>query len=137
MIVVDASVLIAHFDAADAQHDKAVARLLELADQPLGCSPITLAEILVGPARSGRLDPARQVIADLGVSEIALPADAAPRLASLRAETNLKLPDCCVLLAAQQADAAVVLTFDDRLTREAERMLGRGVASLTFGMRPR
>jgi predicted nucleic acid-binding protein len=122
VIAVDASVIIAHLDADDAQHDKAVERLLELAEQPLGCSPITLAEILVAPARSGRLDPARQVIADLGVAEIVLPADAAPRLASLRAETNLKLPDCCVLLAAQVANADLVLTFDDRLAREASRL---------------
>jgi hypothetical protein len=56
------------------------------------------------------------------VSEIALPADAAPRLASLRAETHLTLPNCCVLLAAQAAGAGLVLTFDDRLTREASRL---------------
>lgn len=122
MIVVDASVLIAHLDAGDAQHEQAVERLLEVAEQSLGCSPITLAEVLVGPARRSRLELARQAIADLGVTEIALAADAASRLASLRAETNLKLPDCCVLLAAQDAGADGVLTFDDRLTREAARL---------------
>jgi predicted nucleic acid-binding protein len=120
VIVIDASVLIAHLDAHDPQHEAAVARLLELAEQPLGCSPITLAEVLVGPARSGSLNAARRAVGELGVCELALPPDAAPRLASLRAETNLKLPDCCVLLAAQDADA--VLTFDDRLTREAARL---------------
>jgi predicted nucleic acid-binding protein len=122
VIVVDASVLIAHLDAGDAQHEKAVERLLALAEQPLGCSPITLAEVLVGPAKSGRLEFARQAIADLGVTEVALAADAASRLASLRAETNLKLPDCCVLLAALDAGANGLLTFDDRLTREAARL---------------
>jgi predicted nucleic acid-binding protein len=122
VIVVDASVLIAHLDERDAQHEHAVERLLEIAEHALACSPITLAEVLVGPARGGRLDAARQAIADLGVAEIPLATDAASRLASLRAETNLKLPDCCVLLAAQDAGADSVLTLDDRLKREASRL---------------
>ena len=122
MIVLDASVLIAHLDDGDALHERAVERLLERAEQPLACSPITLAEVLVGPARHGRLDAARTAIAELGVRQIALGPDAAGRLASLRAETSLKLPDCCVLLAAQDVAAAGVLTFDDRLSRAAVRL---------------
>ena len=54
----------------------------------------------------------------LGVRELHLAADAAARLAVLRAETGLKLPDCCVLLVAQDVRATVV-TFDDRLARAA------------------
>jgi predicted nucleic acid-binding protein len=119
VIVVDASVLIAHLDERDAQHEKAGERLLELAEQRLGCSPITLAEVFAGPARTGRLEVARQAITELGIAEIPLVDDAAARLASLRADTNLKLPDCCVLLAAQDAGAEAVLTFDHRLAREA------------------
>ena len=122
MIVLDASVLIAHLDERDAQHERAVERLLELAEQPVGCSTITLAEVLVGPARHGRLEVARTAIAEFGVYEITLGADAADRLASLRAETSLKLPDCCVLIAAQDATAAGVLTFDDRLARAAMQL---------------
>jgi predicted nucleic acid-binding protein len=119
VIVLDANVLIAHLDERDAQHERAVERLLELVEQPLGCSTITVAEVLVGPARHGRLDVARAAIAEISVVEITLAADAAERLASLRAETSLKLPDCCVLMAAQDARAAGVLTFDDRLARAA------------------
>lgn len=122
MIVVDAGVLIAHLDERDAQHVRAAKRLLEWAEHPLGCSPLTLAEVLVGPARHGRLDAARNAIEELGVHEIALAANAAFRLASLRAETGLKLPDCCVLLAAEDATAAAVLTFDDRLARAAAQL---------------
>jgi predicted nucleic acid-binding protein len=45
--------------------------------------------------------------------------EAAPaRLAGLRASTGLKLPACCVLLAAEQVDAAIV-TFDHRLAAAA------------------
>lgn len=121
MIVVDASVLIAHLDENDALHDRAVKALLAAADQPLGCSPVTLAEVLVGPARAGRLRDARSAINDLGVAEIPLGDDAASRLAELRAETALKMPDCCVLLAAEHAPAEAVLTFDDRLARAAQQ----------------
>ena len=122
MIVVDASALIAHLDADDAQHQRAVERMMELADQPLGCSSITLAEVFVGPARAGRLEVAERVVRELGVTEIRPGESAAPRLAGIRAETGLKLPDCCVLLAAQDCGAQAVLTLDDRLGREARRL---------------
>ena len=122
MIVLDASVLIAHFDAADAHHDAADQQLLEIAEQPLGCSPLTLAEVLAGPARSGRLETVHRAIEELEVVEIPLPPGAATRLARLRAETGLRLPDCCVLLAAQIGEAQFLLTFDDRLRREAQRL---------------
>ena len=122
MIVVDASVLIAHLDERDASHARAGDALLEAADQRLGCSPITLAEVLVGPARRERLAAARAAVADLGIEEIPLGEDAPARLATLRAESGLKMPDCCVLLAAQDAAADTVLTFDGALAREAERL---------------
>jgi toxin FitB len=121
VIIVDASVLIAHLDANDALHDRALDALLAATEQPLGCSPITLAEVLVGPARAGRLRAARTAVADLGVVETPLGDDAAARLATLRAETALKMPDCCVLLAAEDARVEAVLTFDDRLARAAEQ----------------
>ncbi|HZV74671.1 MAG TPA: type II toxin-antitoxin system VapC family toxin [Conexibacter sp.] len=121
MIVLDASVLIAHLDQHDAHHTLATERLLEVADQRFGASPITLAEILVAPIRAGRQADAQAALRTLDVAEIPLSANAAPRLAALRAETMLKLPDCCVLLAAQDSDG-VVLSFDDRLAREAARL---------------
>ena len=127
MIVVDASVLIAHLDENDALHDRAVEALLATAEQPLACSPITLAEVLVGPARADRLRDARGAITDLGVAEIPLGDDAAARLAALRAETALKMPDCCVLLAAEDGQAEMVLTFDNRLARATEQRRLRAV----------
>jgi predicted nucleic acid-binding protein len=122
VIVVDAGVLIAHLDDRDGLHARAEETLLETAHQPLGCSTITLAEVLVGPARRDRLDAARTAVHDLGVSEIPLGGDAAERLARLRADTALKMPDCCVLLAAQDAGAATIVTFDDDLARSVERL---------------
>ena len=121
MIVVDAGVLIAHFDENDALHDQALDALLATAEQTLGCSPITLAEVLVGPARAGRLRDARSAVTDLGVAEVPLGDAAAGRLAELRAETALKMPDCCVMLAAEDGQAEAVLTFDERLARAARQ----------------
>lgn len=121
MIVLDASVLIAHLDRHDAQHDLATERLLEAAGQQFGASSITLAEVLVAPIRAGRLADAQAALRALRVTELSLPANAAERLEALRVETALKLPDCCVLLAAEDVQGAV-LTCDDRLAREAARL---------------
>jgi predicted nucleic acid-binding protein len=122
VIVVDASVLIAHLDERDALHDRAEEALMRAAEQLLVSSTLTLAEVLVGPARRGRLDAARAALIELDMVEIPVGDDAPVRLAALRAETGLKLPDCCVLRAAQDARARSVLTFDESLAREAERL---------------
>ena len=119
MIVLDASVLIAYLDNNDRHHDAAEALLERAIDDDLGANPLTLAEVLVVPARDGRLDPVRSVLRDLEVQELPFPADTAVRLAQLRASTGLKMPDCCVLLAAED-EAARVACFDDRLARAAE-----------------
>jgi predicted nucleic acid-binding protein len=123
VIVLDANVLIAHLDATDAHHDRATSLLVDLADEPLAASPITIAEVLVGPVRAGQLDRATAALRQLEVATVDLGADAPTRLAVLRAGTRLKLPDCCVLQAAEQAQAAIA-TFDDRLAAVARE---RGV----------
>lgn len=124
MIVLDASVLIAQFNARDAHHKRAGRLLAEVAGDQLSASQLTLAEVLVGPARTGLLDQAQTALRRLGVQTITLPHDAHLRLAELRATTGLRLPDCCVLLAAEQEGAALA-TFDDRLGSVANQ---RGVS---------
>ncbi len=118
MIVLDASVLIAHLDASDVHHDRAGELFLDLAGEPIGASPLTLAEVLVGPARAGQLDRGTALLRQLDVASVPLDDDAPARLAAMRAGTNLKLPDCCVLLVADQTHGAVA-TFDDRLANAA------------------
>lgn len=117
MIVLDASVLIAHADEDDAHHVRAVAAL-EGVDEAFGASPLTMAEVLVRHAAVGRVETAQGKLTELGVEQVPLGEDAAIRLATLRAETRLKMPDCCVLLAAQQVGGPV-LTFDERLAMAA------------------
>lgn len=125
MIVLDASVLIGHLDGHDSHHRRARQLLEQSAASPLGASPVSLAETLVAPARVGRLDAAREALTRIGIAELPLGEDAPARLATLRAATGCKLPDCCVLLAAQD-HAGAVATFDMDLARAA-RDLGLGV----------
>jgi predicted nucleic acid-binding protein len=123
VIVLDARVLIAHLDATDPHHERASALLNDAADEAIAASPITLAEVLVGPARAGKADHGAALLHDLGVTSVPLLEDAPVRLAMLRAGTGLKMPDCYVLLAAEQTHSALA-TFDDRLaTSAAERGL--------------
>jgi predicted nucleic acid-binding protein len=119
VIVLDASVLIAYLDSDDNHHVAAEALLVGAIDDDLGANPLTLAEVLVVPARDGRLESAQTVLRELEVDELPFPRDTAVRLAQLRASTGLKMPDCCVLLAAEDAGAAVA-SFDDRLAHTAE-----------------
>lgn len=118
MIVLDASVIIAFLDRDDAQHSRAKELLAREIDDDFAANPLTLAEVLVVPARDGRLEQAQAVLRDLEVEELPFPSDSAVKLALLRVGTGLKMPDCCVLLAAQTACARVA-SFDDRLTRVA------------------
>jgi len=114
VIVLDASVLIGFIFDQDAHHAAAVALLRDEAGNAFGVSPVTLAEALVAPTRLGRVAAAERMLLEIGVTEIPLPRDAALQLAELRVESGLKMPDCCVLLAAITSNGAVA-TFDSRL----------------------
>ena len=120
MIVLDASVLIAYLDGVDEHHAAAEKLMTQAIDDDLAANSLTLAEVLVVPARDGRLDQTLTALRDLEIQELPFPADTAVRLAQLRATAGLKMPDCCVLLAAQDA-AASVASFDERLTQAAEK----------------
>lgn len=131
MIVLDASVLIAHFEPADAHHMRASALLREYAEYAFWANAITLAEFLVGPTRLGTVDAARRGIAELEISAHGIESDGWPALAALRVETGCKLPDCCVLYTAIElgSGVAMIATFDDALASAAKK-LGVGVAQL-------
>lgn len=121
MIVLDASVLIAHLDSGDPHHEGAQGLLEAAGEETLGASAITLAETLVSPARMDRLADAEEALGRLGVRELVLGEGAPAQLAKLRAEVGLKLPDCCVLLAAQE-HSAVVASFDADLLAAARKL---------------
>ena len=119
MIVLDASVLIGFLDSEDNHHAAAEQLLTQAVDDDLAVNSLTLAEVLVAPVRDGRLDTVLAALHALEVQELNFPADTAVQLAQLRVNTGLKMPDCCVLLAAEEA-AASVASFDERLAQAAE-----------------
>ena len=128
MIILDASVLIAHLENRDSHHDRATDVLLANSDDEFGSSTVTLAEVLVGAIRVGRGDQARGALDELQIHALGLGADAAWELAQLRVRTGLKLPDCCVLYAARIQPSAQLATFDTRLAAGAAA-LGIGIVS--------
>ena len=66
MIVLDASVIIAHLDGQDAHHRRATTVLAGAVAEGFGVSPLTLAEVLVGPTRAGRLPAALAAVEAIG-----------------------------------------------------------------------
>ena len=117
--VLDADILIAHLDRDDAQHGRATASLEEAAAQgPLTASALTVAEVLVHPTAGGQGERAYAALQAMNLRVLDIPADATMQLASLRARTGRRMPDCCVLLAAERTGGAV-LTFDEKLRGSA------------------
>jgi predicted nucleic acid-binding protein len=118
VIVLDASVLIAYLEGEDVHHEAAEALLAREIDDDFGANPLTLAEVFVVPARGARLDEVRLTLRELEVEELPFPGDTAVKLALLRSETGLKMPDCCVLLTAEHVGARLA-SFDDGLRKAA------------------
>jgi predicted nucleic acid-binding protein len=117
LTILDASILLAHFDDTD-PHTEEARTVLADAEQ-LAASTITLAECLVGAVAAGRMEELLQAIADLEIVEVGLAQGSAATLAQLRAETGLRMPDCCVLHAAAVTGANALATRDARLRRAA------------------
>lgn len=129
MILLDASVVIGHFEPADAHHVQATALLTAHLTDSFAASVITLAEVYAGAARSGQAQRLNGFLEQLRIEELDLPAGAALRLGELRAVSNLKMPDCCILYTAEHHCAAIA-TFDDKLAARAANI---GIAVVDGG----
>ena len=116
MIVVDASVLIGWLDERDAHHAAALDVLASV--ERFVVHPLTLAEVLVHPARAGREAGVLARLDAIGMIESNRPIDAIA-LARLRATTGLKMPDC-VVLACAAAHELDVASFDVAVRAAAE-----------------
>lgn len=124
MIILDAAVLIAYLEGGDDAHHAAAVNVLNahIGDETLGVSALNLAESLVRPVHRGNSDHALNLVrGNLDVTMVPILGTDALRLAEIRASTGLKLPDCCVLLAAERTGAGAVVTFDDRLREAADK----------------
>lgn len=118
MITVDASVVIAHLQPRDPHHHPATAYLRDHADESLLIHSLDLAEVLVGGVRAGRGQELLDDLHAIGI-RIADKREGEPlRLAALRVDTGLKLPDCCALDAALTSESTLA-TFDERLASAA------------------
>jgi predicted nucleic acid-binding protein len=116
LTVADAGVLIAWLDDRDTHHRDAI-DLLASVDRFV-VHPLTLAEVLVHPARSGRESDVMTRLEAIGMIVSTRPLDPVS-LARTRVATRLKMPDC-VVLACAIAHGVGVATFDDALRRSAE-----------------
>jgi len=82
VIVLDAGVIIVHLDGQDAHHRRATTVLAGAVAEGFGVSPLILPEVLVGPARAGRLAAALAAVEAIGIDVVAPAADAPAQLAS-------------------------------------------------------
>lgn len=116
-LVLDASVLIGYLSPEDAHHDESV-RLLSEAKPAFFVHTITLAEILVAPARINRQGEVADALADIGVEQAETFPLESQLLARARAEHGLRMPDACVLVLAEHLGYPLA-TFDLRLSNVA------------------
>lgn len=118
LIVLDASVLIAHLDPKDALHHPASVAVREHAGDVLRLPASAYSEYLVDAARAGAIDQAREAVERLGLVLAPIDLPVAEEAARLRARSQgLRLPDALVLACGTVLDADVVLTGDRRWAR--------------------
>jgi predicted nucleic acid-binding protein len=121
IVVLDADVLMAAADAQDAQHADAVALLGSL--PPRGermITAVTLLELLVRPARTGRAEEAeRRLTEAFALTVVDVDAPLARDAAARRAARPALSPSDALCFALAASRGASLLTFDDAIRREA------------------
>jgi predicted nucleic acid-binding protein len=139
LTVLDAGVLIAVLDAADAHHAAARAALSAVLDRgdALAVPASAYAETLVAPARrgAGAVRAVDTFLADLPADVEPITRQLAKRAAALRARhgQRLRLPDAFVLATALHLGADQVLTTDAGWPRAGIRVELIGVGSANQG----
>lgn len=126
LIVLDASVLIAHLDPSDALHRGAQRAFSLYANDEMRLPASAYSEYLVDAVRGGRIDEARDAVERMGVRVEPIDAQMAEAAARLRARSrSLRLPDALVIACGDVLNANVVLTGDRRWARFARvRVIG-------------
>jgi len=131
VVVFDADVLIGFLARDDVHHREAVERLrssLETGTRRF-LSAVNYAELLVGPLRAGGASMAEIVdamLARFSVENVPVDRELARRAASVRAQTNLKLPDTFAVATAVDAqgrgyDDVRIESFDEDVLRAYEQ----------------
>ena len=115
----DAGVLIGFLNSEDAHHRSAAKAIGDALseNQTLAMSASALAEILVGPSRSGAkaVEVVRTMVATLPIEVVPIGDEIAVTAAELRARhRSLRLPDALVIAAAETEGADRLVTTDRR-----------------------
>jgi predicted nucleic acid-binding protein len=118
VVVLDAGTLIALYDSRDAHHEWAVDLFVSTARFTLAMSALTYAEVMVHPARAGRLGDFVTGVSGLQLDIRPVEAGDAEAIAQLRDTTGLKMPDVCLLHCALPS-SAILATTDSELARVA------------------
>ena len=123
LVVLDASALIALLDPNDALHAAARLEFNQFAGEDLAVPASALAETLVAPARSGKLEEAKRQIQALDLRIADQGEAVAVEAARLRSRhRRLRLPDALVLATAEVLGAKVLLTGDANWKAIAKRV---------------
>lgn len=118
MIILDANVLIAFLDESDSHHRDSKNLIEANFLEGFGVSAVTLAEVLVYPAKAGKEDRALSSIRRLGVKTIGVESEDGMSIAQLRANHAIRMPDALVLHCALSTGSRVA-TFDRGLKTAA------------------
>ena len=119
VVVLDASALIALASSKDPHHSWALQMFRDTVSFELQMSALTQAEVLVHPARAGKLEKFLKLIGELGLEITQIEEVDSSKLASLRATTNLKMPDVVVLHQAMKVKGSIATT-DNKLAQVAK-----------------
>jgi predicted nucleic acid-binding protein len=121
MIALDSSVVIALLDPLDSHHGDAVALIRSHSNHTFLMHPINIAEVLVRAVREGVGVQKQADLDTLGITPLPHSRTASLQLAEIRVRTGLRMPDCCVLLAASDGVEGLA-TFDHALRAAAQQL---------------
>ena len=124
LVVLDASALIALASDTDPNHNWALEMFRDTVSFGIQMTALTQAEVLVHPARAGKLEKFLKLIGALGIEITPIEESDSSQIARIRATTSLKMPDAVVLCQAIKV-AGSIATTDQTLARVAkEKHLG-------------
>jgi len=118
VIILDATFLIAFLDEHDPHHRDSKDLIEANFVEGFAVSAVTLAEVLVHPAKAGKEDRALSSIRRLGVKTIGVEPDGGMSIAHLRANHAIRMPDALVLHCALSTGSCIA-TFDRGLKTAA------------------
>jgi predicted nucleic acid-binding protein len=127
LVVLDARALIALASDTDPNHNWALEMFRDTAPFSLQMTALTQAEVLVHPARAGKLEKFLKLVGVLGLEITPIEESDSSQIAKIRAATSLKMPDAVVLSQAIKVSGSIATT-DQKLARVAKE---KGVGVFT------